>query len=214
MRKKIVAVAAKEIGYKEGRNNATKYGQWYGMDNNPWCAMFVSWCAAQVGVPITVVPKLAYVPYYYEFYVASSRYKSRGSGYVPHPGDLVLFGSNDHIGIVEKASGGKLITIEGNTSATGNSSNGDGVYRRTRSLNDNWIKGYCIPDYKEDKMTGEEIYKELQNYLNKQQPPEWAREELAEAVAAGITDGTQPCALVPRYQAAIMALRATKKESP
>ena len=32
-----------------------------------------------------------------------------------------------------------------------------------------------------------------------------------EAVKAGITDGTNPCGLIPRYQAAIMALRASKK---
>ena len=37
---------------------------------------------------------------------------------------------------------------------------------------------------------------------------EWAEKELAEAVAMGITDGTRPVELVPRYQAAIMAKRA------
>ena len=44
-----------------------------------------------------------------------------------------------------------VYTIEGNTSANGNSSNGDGVYRRSRPLTNSWIKGYCSPDYKEDE---------------------------------------------------------------
>ena len=63
----------------------------------------------------------------------------------------------------------------------------------------------------DDYMTGEEIYKELQNYLAKQSlPGEWAEKELAEAVAMGITDGKNPMQLIPRYQAAIMAKRAVK----
>ena len=149
-RTEIVRIAAGEIGYKESANNNTKYGAWYGMNHNPWCAMFVSWCAARAKIPVTVVPKLAYVPYVYSFYKESGRYKSRGA-YTPRPGDIVLFGSNDHIGIVEKVVNGSVVTIEGNTSAAGNSSNGDGVYRRTRALSNSWIKGYCIPNYEEEE---------------------------------------------------------------
>lgn len=63
---------------------------------------------------------------------------------------------------------------------------------------------------KEDSMTGEEIYNALNEYLATQPVPEWAEEELAEAVSAGITDGTKPIQLIPRYQAALMALRAKK----
>ena len=37
------------------------------------------------------------------------------------------------------------------------------------------------------------------------------RMELAEAVALGITDGTNPMQLIPRYQAAIMAKRAAQR---
>ena len=145
-REDIIRVAAAEIGYKEGKNNATKYGKWYGMDNNPWCAMFVSWCANKANIPCSVVPKLAYVPYIYTFFNELGRFCSRGN-YTPKPGDIVLFGSNDHVGLVEKVSGSTVYTIEGNTSSGGNNSNGDGVYRRTRALTNSWIKGYCIPMY-------------------------------------------------------------------
>ena len=67
------------------------------------------------------------------------------------------------------------------------------------------------PEEKEDVMTGEQIYNELQAYLSTQQPPVWALKELAEAVQMGITDGSNPMGLIPRYQAAIMAKRAAQK---
>lgn len=62
----------------------------------------------------------------------------------------------------------------------------------------------------EEIMTGEQIYKELNAYLKTLPVPEWAKAELEEAKAAGITDGSSPMELIPRYQAAIMALRAKK----
>lgn len=61
---------------------------------------------------------------------------------------------------------------------------------------------------KEDDMTGEEIYNALNGYFSKQPVPAWAKKELEEAVKLGITDGKEPMALIPRYQAAIMAKRA------
>ena len=62
-------------------------------------------------------------------------------------------------------------------------------------------------------MTDEKFAEFMNRYLQNQadQPlPSWAKEELQEAVDAGITDGTRPMQLIPRYQAAIMALRAMK----
>ena len=43
----ILAIAETQVGYAEGANNETKFGAWYPMNYNPWCAMFVSWCAEQ-----------------------------------------------------------------------------------------------------------------------------------------------------------------------
>ncbi len=62
----------------------------------------------------------------------------------------------------------------------------------------------------EPEMTGEEIYNALAEYAARQPLPEWAKAELAEAEAMGITDGTKPCTLIPRYQAALMAKRAVE----
>ena len=60
-------------------------------------------------------------------------------------------------------------------------------------------------------MSGEEIYMALQTYLKDVKLPDWANKEMEEAKAMGITDGTNPMQLIPRYQAAIMAKRAKSK---
>ena len=67
------------------------------------------------------------------------------------------------------------------------------------------------PAEKEETMTGKEIYDALQGYLAEQPVPDWAAAELQEAVDLGITDGSRPMELIPRYQAAIMAKRAVKR---
>ena len=48
---KVLEIAKKEVDakYKEGNNNDTKFGKWYGNNNQPWCAFFVSWVFHQSG---------------------------------------------------------------------------------------------------------------------------------------------------------------------
>lgn len=65
--------------------------------------------------------------------------------------------------------------------------------------------------FEEENMTGEQIYDKLNAYLRERPVPDWAKAELEQAVAMGITDGTRPMELIPRYQAAIMAKRAGEK---
>ena len=65
----------------------------------------------------------------------------------------------------------------------------------------------------DDDMTGKEIHDKLNEYYAAQPLPDWAKEPLAEAVEMGITDGTNPMQLIPRYQAAIMAKRAAENAS-
>ncbi|MGI5927154.1 MAG: CHAP domain-containing protein [Thermacetogeniaceae bacterium] len=154
-REDIIKIAQKEIGYKEGRNNDTKFGKWYGMNNNPWCAIFVSWCAKQANISQDIIPKMAYVPYMVSFYKNLKQYQPKG--YRPQSGDIVFFGSSSHVGLVEACDGTSITTIEGNTSKSGNSSNGDGVYRRTRTIYDSWIMGYGVPKYKEEEVEIKQI---------------------------------------------------------
>ena len=184
-REEIIAVAAKEIGYKEYQGNNNKFGVWYGMNNQPWCAMFVSWCADQVGVlgnnnKSGIIPRTAWVPDYLTYYSSKGLYKAKGS-YTPKGGDIIIYGSNSHVGLVEQVSNGKVITIEGNTSANGNSSNGDGVYRRTRSLNDSWIKGYCVPEYEEEE--------EVMRYQKLSEIPSWGKATVDKLIKQGIIQG-------------------------
>lgn len=78
---------------------------------------------------------------------------------------------------------------------------------------DDWtvLAGAKNMNTEDDDMTGEQIYKRLNEYLATQPVPDWAREEVQEAIDAGITDGSDMMQLIPRYQAAIMAKRALSK---
>lgn len=63
-------------------------------------------------------------------------------------------------------------------------------------------------------LTGEEceqIIAKANEHLAGKSAPKWAESELNEAKALGITDGTAPMQLIPRYQAALMAKRAVEK---
>ena len=106
----VLDVARSQIGYREGPNNDTKYGAWYGLNNQPWCAMFVSWCAAQVSA-LDIIPKHAWTPAGAQWFQQQGRW-----GGAPQSGAIVYFdfpgGFNgvEHVGIVE--------TVEGDRSAT------------------------------------------------------------------------------------------------
>lgn len=52
------------------------------------------------------------------------------------------------------------------------------------------------------------ILEKAQRYASGLPLPEWAAAEYERAKVLGITDGQRPMALVPRYQAALMALRS------
>src|SRR5947209_10094929 len=140
----VLDVARSQIGYREGPNNDTKYGAWYGLNNQPWCAMFVSWCAAQVSA-LDIIPKHAWTPAGAQWFQQQGRW-----GGAPQSGAIVYFdfpgGFNgvEHVGIVETVEGdGSVVTIEGNTNNNG-SGNGDGVYRMRRRSS---IVGYGYPAY-------------------------------------------------------------------
>lgn len=152
-RSDIIAIAEKEVGYKEYQGNNNKFGVWYGLNNQPWCDIFVSWCAAQAGLQ-DIIPKNAYVPDRMTYYKKLNAFYKRGT-YTPKPGDLVLFdfslnGTPDHIGFAYEVKGSTLTTIEGNTTKNGESSNGDGVYKKSRNINSSTILGYCVPAYEEE----------------------------------------------------------------
>jgi hypothetical protein len=141
-RQRALAGAVSHLGDKEQPpdSNRTKYGKWYGIDGQPWCAMFVSYCfeVDAGGSPsFAKGESYAYVPYV----VNDARNNRNGLSVTsqPVPGDLVCFdwgrdGTYDHIGLFEgwvTAAPGSFYAIEGNTSPS-NNSNGGEVMRRAR----------------------------------------------------------------------------------
>jgi hypothetical protein len=86
---------------------------------------------------------------------------------------------------------------------------------KTKLVNRQWTQWAKCPyiEYEEDYMTDQEVYEAVIRYSESLElPTNWdAKAELDEAIALGITDGTRPMQLIPRYQAAIMAARAVKK---
>jgi hypothetical protein len=153
----VLRIAAAEIGYKENppNSNRTKYGKWYGLDGNPWCAMFLSWCFWQAGMPLHIqTPKgFHYTSTGYEWFKAHGALHQ-----TPQRGDLVFFdfpGGHarvEHVGIVESVGNGYIVTIEGNTSGS-NNTNGGMVQRRNRALNSS-VKGFGRPAYTQTKTGG------------------------------------------------------------
>ena len=131
------------IGLKENpaNSNNTMFGSWYGVNYQPWCAIFCTYCyeVKAGGSPsFSKGYHYAYVPYI----VFDARMGRNGLSTTrePVPGDMVCFdwrydGTYDHVGFFEKWLSGRLQfqTVEGNT-GVGNDSNGGEVMRRQRSI--------------------------------------------------------------------------------
>jgi hypothetical protein len=125
-------------------SNCTPFGRAYGMDGQPWCAMFTTYCyehGSQGGSPSFVEgSRYAYVPYI----VGDAQAHRYGLAVTSSPvaGDLVCYdwdgGDYDHVGLFESGTGSSWQAVEGNTSPdnNGSQSNGGGVYRRSRSTSD------------------------------------------------------------------------------
>lgn len=131
----LVNVALSQVGYHEGdcpedygggnamgKDNYTEYSSaFYGM-NGQWCAMFVSWCARQAGIPRYVLNSAARAASdgaggsrEYFFHIATQKPDS----YTPLPGDLVFFTydgyNSSHVGIVAAVTEAGIRTVEGNS---------------------------------------------------------------------------------------------------
>lgn len=107
IKERMVTIAVKEEGYREGANNSNKYGAWYGLNNAPWCAIFASWCAEHAGYKWF---HYSYCPTIY----SAALHGDHGMSLTQHPerGDLILVGSNPihHVGIVVDPSPFKWVS--------------------------------------------------------------------------------------------------------
>ncbi len=129
-------------------SNHQEFGVWYGFDEVPWCAIFVSWCMAQAGVG----------DQYRNASVAFSLDTARKQG--RHTGEFragfvacrINRGGDwgpGHTGVIEAVhSDGTVTTIDGNTSPGdgGSQRDGGGVCRRRRARS-YWNKQCIRIDY-------------------------------------------------------------------
>jgi hypothetical protein len=139
----IVEIARKEIGTIEGpKDNETKYGKWTGMNFQPWCQSFVSWCAFTSGLNPKKYPKSASTIAASDWFKKNNRWADARND-DPTPGDWIYFDFPDdgvnrisHVGICVKNNGdGTIQVIEGNTSGTakGDQRNGGMCVEKTRA---------------------------------------------------------------------------------
>ena len=204
-----------------GDKNWTKYardldklGFYNGRKNGyAWCDMFCDWCFVQAfGVELALKMTGQKLGGYgagctesVNYYRKIGRFFKSG----PQTGDQIFFTQNGgksfyHTGLVEKVQGGRVYTIEGNTSsAAGVVENGGAVARKSYSLSYGKIGGYGRPDYSlileedEDIMTQEKFNEmfttAMQAYRKELQDNDsgaWSREAREYAVSSGLFAGS------------------------
>ncbi len=132
----LVAVATTQIGYVEGANNNNKYADYFNNPNQPWCGYFISWCARQANIPVSVIPSSGLA----SAFKTLGTFHATGSGYIPKPGDIAYY-SQGHVSIVERydEAEGKVWLIDGNWS--------DKVSHHSVSLTNAAVEGYASPNY-------------------------------------------------------------------
>jgi uncharacterized protein YijF (DUF1287 family) len=105
MRSRIVSTARSQIGYRETTGNCNKYTG----TCVAWCARFTQWVYWKVGHAYT---NDLSVPSVWQW--AAKRKKTYRGLSSAKSGDLVMWKSKSHIGVVTKVSGGKLRVTSGN----------------------------------------------------------------------------------------------------
>lgn len=128
--KDLAAVALSQKDYHEGNSvndlggtstgygDYTEYCSWYGRRVG-WCALFISWCARQAGIPESVI-KTNINASGDECRFGETKFMF--GEHEPMVGDIVYVDNDsdpqaDHVGIITGVDDDYIYTIEGNTSA-------------------------------------------------------------------------------------------------
>ncbi len=123
----VVSIAESQVGYTESeanfqlaedeetRQGYTRYGAWYGNDYGDWDAMFASFCLHYAGVPENRFPEASGAYAWITELKEKEQTDQTGdlnlyadaADYIPVPGDLVFFDTDDdekadHVGIIDK----------------------------------------------------------------------------------------------------------------
>ena len=143
----LVEVALEEVGYTNTPNRDNKYGKWYGLNNNPYSAMFISWCFAKIGasevVEVSSKKGFASCNISYEHF---SKNSEPCKWWAIKSGDLVYYdfegqGRATHMGVVVKVRrkfgfpvGFEAVEADTTSDQASSDSSGlrTGVYKRTR----------------------------------------------------------------------------------
>lgn len=147
----VIKLARRQIG-KHTKFQVEGFWTWYfgtrfiDTDATPWCGTFVGWCYMNAGCydKIRPVGNVAYVPCYSNFANNYGKWTGRSRS---RAGDIIVFGRNRHVGIVERVYKGYVYTIEGNSGPDSDIGTGKpgAVTRRVYKLTDPDIKGVIHP---------------------------------------------------------------------
>lgn len=205
VRDRVLAVARAQVGTVESPrgSNRTKFGKWYGLDGLAWCAMFVSWCFAEAGMPLAASTSkgFSYTPAGAAWFRARKRWA--GAKARPLPGWVVFFdfpGDGEdrisHVGIVVGVrADGAILTIEGNTDERGGRTGGK-VMAKARVVTGG-IVGYGITFTEAELGTAPKPTPAPPVYVDTQEPdmdaliPSWSKNDAGRWPAVSLLDGRQ-----------------------
>ena len=142
--------------YKEKPGNDNQFGVWYGRNNVPWCAIFVSYCFSKAGAA-PIVANVQTPKGFHSCTAAVTHYRHNNqiiTAAQAQAGDIVFMdftgnGEYNHVGLCISNNGKELHTVEGNTinpDGTGDQTNGDGVYYKHRRYQ--YITAVVRPSWK------------------------------------------------------------------
>jgi len=140
---RVIAWADSQVGVREkplGSNRGPEVKQYLEASGlgqgHPWCAAFLYWCCLKAGRPASELPrksKSALVANWRAWAVETGR--KRDTAERGRIGYWVNANGTGHIFIcLGKPILGVFRTIEGNTDGESGSREGDGVYKRTRTM--------------------------------------------------------------------------------
>lgn len=141
-----------EVGFVEGARNANPYGIWYGMPNQPYCAIGLSWAAYHSGGLESIGGKWAWTPAWAAWFKREGRWLDWTK---PAPRGAIVFFDWDlrhsdimHVEIASaaSASGANVSTIGFNTRSA---LDVEGVWPRVRPRQ--YIVGFGLPLYAPEK---------------------------------------------------------------
>lgn len=199
---------AGSANYTKYARDLDKLGVYHAAKNGlSWCDIFVDWCfvrafGLEAGMKMTGQPMGGYGAGCTEsanYYKQMGRFHRSG----PQPGDQIFFTYTNgrtmaHTGIVERVAGGRVYTIEGNTSgASGIIANGGGVCRKSYPLDYARIGGYGRPDYSivqedDDMDLGrfKELWREMRQELQDNDSSGYSEKARAYFTGNGLVQGS------------------------